>query len=468
MILAGIIAYIVLQLGIGLAVSRGIRSETDYLVAGRRIGLPLVAFSMFATWFGAETCISASGKFYDEGLFGGTTDPFGYALALFVFGIFLAAPLWRKGLTTLADLFRERFSPGVERFAALMMIPTSVFWAAAQIRAFGQVLDATSGFGVTACVTFAAVVVIVYTCTGGLMADVVTDLIQGAVIIVGLVVVFSLVWASGEIRFTETWRELDPEKLRWFGAEGVSRWEVVELWALTIGGSIVAQELVMRSLGARSASVARNGALLGGGIYLSVGLIPAFLGLMGAQLLPGLENPEHFLPKLAQRFLPPVLFVLFAGALVSAILSTVDSTLLAASSLASHNFLASLKPDLTDRQKLRAARVGVAVFGLIAYGLALGAERIFDLVQQANGVGSAGICVLLIGGLFTRFGGVRAGFAALTAGLGVWIYGTYVGAWACTYLLSLAAAVAGYVVFGMMERRSRSVPTTICGTDASC
>ena len=146
-VLIGLLVYVVLQLLVGMLVSRGIRSEADYLVAGRRIGLGLATFSMFATWFGAETCIGAAGKFYEEGFAGGTTDPFGYAIALLLMGLVFAVSLWKPGLTTLADLFRQRYSRGVERFAALIMAPTSIFWAAAQIHAFGQVLHSASSRG---------------------------------------------------------------------------------------------------------------------------------------------------------------------------------------------------------------------------------------------------------------------------------------------------------------------------------
>ena len=52
----------------------------------------------------------------------------------------VAAPLWKRGLITLVDLFRVRYSPGVERLAALLLVPGSVLWAGAQVKAFGQVL----------------------------------------------------------------------------------------------------------------------------------------------------------------------------------------------------------------------------------------------------------------------------------------------------------------------------------------
>jgi len=467
-VLFGVLVYVFLQLLVGLVVSRGIRSESDYLIAGRRIGLGLATFSMFATWFGAETCIGAAGKFYAEGFVGGTTDPFGYAAALIIMGLVFAVPLWKRGLTTLADLFRLRYSAGVERFAALMLAPTSIFWAAAQIRAFGQVLHSASSLEVTACITIAASVVIIYTCTGGLLADVMTDLIQGIAIVVGLLVILLALAGNPEINLSEAWHRLDASKFQFFGGPQTSRWAMLELWMLTLCGSLVAQEVAARVLATRSPAVARNSALIGGGMYLAIGLIPAFLGLIGSQLMPNLANPEHVLPRIAERYLPTFLYILFTGAIVSAILSTVDSTLLAASALISHNVIVSLKPGMSDARKLLLARVGVVAFGIVAYALALGAKSIFELVQQANGVGSSGVFIVMVFGLFTKFGRARAGFSTLTVGLGLWTYGTYVGEWTCAYLISLAAAFITYVVVGWFERpeSSRPVSAAPLATDA--
>ena len=451
-VLVGVIVYIVVQLVVGVLVSRRIRSESDYLIAGRSIGLGLATFSMFATWFGAETCIGAAGKFYEQGLAGGATDPFGYAISLFVMGLFFAAALWKRGLTTLADLFRQRYSRGVERFAALLMAPTSVFWAAAQIRAFGQVMHSASELSVTVSITVAAVAVILYTCTGGLLADVITDFVQSIGIVLGLGALVFVLLNSPEFHPVDAWRKLDESRLQFFGGNGSSFWAVTDLWLMTICGSLVAQEVVARILGTRTASVGRNSTLLGGGLYLLIGLVPAFLGLIGPQIMPGLTNPEHLLPNLAEKFLPGFLYILFIGALVSAILSTVDSTLLAASALVSHNFIVSLRPGMSDRGRLLLARAGVVFFGITAYALALGAESIFELVQQANGLGSAGILVVMVFGLFTKFGGVWAGGVTLVVGFSTWGVGTYVTHWEANYVVSLLASIGAYVTTAALER----------------
>ena len=178
LVLVGVLIYVVGQLLLGLAVSFRIKTEDDYLLAGRRLGYTLATFSIFATWFGAETCIGTTGKIYEGGLAAGNADPFGYAVGILFMGLFLAIPLYRRGLTTIADLLRDRFSPGVEKVAVVMLAPASVMWAAAQIRAFGSVLAHVGDMDPTTGVGIATAVVILYTVSGGLLADAITDLVQ--------------------------------------------------------------------------------------------------------------------------------------------------------------------------------------------------------------------------------------------------------------------------------------------------
>lgn len=448
LVLLGVLAYVVFQFAVGIYVSRRIRTETDYLIAGRSLGYGLAIFTIFATWFGAETTIGAAGAIYDEGLSGGTADPFGYAACLLVMGLVFAVPLWRRKLTTLADLFRQRFSPAVERLAVVLMIPTSLLWAAAQIRAFGQVLSAASGIEVTFMITAAALIVIAYTAFGGMLADAWTDLVQGIALMIGLAVVFAVVLADTGL---EPLRQIPAERLRFFGGPGTPLLAVLEAWAVPLCGSVLAAELVQRVIATRTPRIARNSSLIAGGMYLLFGMIPVTLGLMGPALVPGLEHSEQILPRIAAQYLPTVLYVIFAGALVSAILSTVDSALLVASGLLSHNLLVPLRPGMTEAQKVRVARWGVALFGALAYVMALYAEGVYALVEEASSFGSAGIFVALVIGLFSRWGGARSAMASLLAGVIAWVLGAYVLDLTYPYLVSLAAALAAYTVVSVAD-----------------
>jgi Na+/proline symporter len=241
------------------------------------------------------------------------------------------------------------------------------------------------------------------------------------------------------------------EQLNFFGAPDEPLLATIEKWAIPITGSVIAQELISRILATRTPQTAQRAALLGGGIYFVVGMIPVFLGLIGVHLLPGLDEPEQLLPRLAAEHLPTLLYIIFAGALISAILSTVDSALLAASALVEHNLIVPLRPQLGDRARVRIARIGVALFGVVAYVLALQAESIYALVVQASALAGAGIFVVVMFGLFTRFGGPRAALAALITGLVTWFSGEYLFGWPVPYLSSLATALLAYVTVGAFE-----------------
>ncbi len=448
-VLVGVLGYIVVQFGIGIAVSRGIRTEDDYLIAGRSLGYGLTTFTVFATWFGAETCVGAAGAIYERGLSGGSADPFGYGVCLLLLGAVFAVPLWKRKLTTIGDLFRERFSGQVERLAVILIVPTSLFWAAAQVRAFGQVLAASSGLEVWITITLAATFVVIYTLFGGLLADAWTDLVQGIAIAIGLVILF---WVVVNDVGLGPLRAVEPSKLVLFDAS--SGWmAVIEDWSIPLCGSVLAAELVARVIAARSPEVARRSTLMAGGFYLSLGLIPVTLGLMGAQLVPGLADPEQVIPAIAQQYLPPILYAVFAGALISAILSTVDSALLVASSLVSHNVIVPLIPEISERAKVWTARGGVACLGLLAYVMALYADGVYKLVEQASAFGSAGTFVVLVFGLFTPMGGPRTALATLIAGVTVWIAGAYLLDVPFPYITSLSAALITYLLGSIVEDR---------------
>jgi SSS family solute:Na+ symporter len=445
--LFAIVLYLLFQFGIGIWVSRRIRTEEDYLIAGRSLGMPLATFSIFATWFGAETIIGSAGTTYSDGVSLGSAEPFGYGLCLILMGLVLAVPLWRRGLTTFADLFRQRYGVGVERLAAIILIPGSILWAAAQIRAFGQVLaSVTVGLDVELAIAIATGVALVYTVLGGLLADAITDLVQGALLSLALLLILFVVGA--ELGGFEATLQAVAEsgRVRLGAAEGGAPFlATLEEWAIPVLGSVIATELVSRVIAAKSPSVAQRSALLAGGLYIGIGLIPVLVGLVGVTIVPGLEEPEQVVPAVAQALLHPFFLALFAGSLISAILSTVDSTLLVSSGLLSHNVLVPLLKESREERKVLFARLGVVVFGIVAYVLAVRAEGVFALVEDASAFGGGGVLIVVLFGLFTRLGGAGTALATLVVGALSYLVGSY-GGFAYPFLLSLAASLAVYLV----------------------
>ncbi|MCA1791916.1 MAG: hypothetical protein LC667_19340, partial [Thioalkalivibrio sp.] len=156
-------------------------------------------------------------------------------------------------------------------------------------------------------------------------------------------------------------------------------------------------------------------------------------------------------------------YILFTGALVSAILSTVDGALLVAGGLVSHNIVVQIRPGLSEAAKVRLARGAVAIFGILAYVMALRAERVYALVREASSFGSAGIVTIVVFGLFTRIGGRASALASLIVGVGVWVVGAYVLELPYPYLTSLGSAVGAYLLAAASGSRAERVLEPVAG-----
>jgi Na+/proline symporter len=452
-LLVAIVGYVLAQFAIGAWVSRRMVNETDYILAGRHLGIGLVTFSVFATYFGAEAIVASGGSVYEKGLSGALVDPLGYATAIVIVGVFFAGALWSRGITTFADLFRQRYSEGVEKLVVIVLVPGSVIWAAAQVRAFGQVLSANSDMSLTVTITLAAVLVGAYSVVGGLLADAVTDVIQGVAVMVGLLILGTVVaFHVGGV--TAGLAQLEAEQLTFMRED--SGWLVkLEQLAIPICGTIVAVELISRFLGARSANVARVGTVVGGTAYLVVGFIPVFLGLVGPRIAGNVPDAEQVVPRLAEVYLPGMLYVAFVGAIISAILSAVHAALHAPAAQISHNIVVRLLPGLTERGRLWSVRMTVMALSIVAFVLAITSHRIKDLVETASAFGSAGVFVTALFALFTRYGGPAAAYVSVAAGMVAWAGGKYVLDLTAPYLLGLAMALIGYVGTAQLERRAR-------------
>lgn len=409
-----ILGYLALQLLIAFVVSRRVKSEDDYLVAGRSRPVWLLSISLFATWFGAETCLGSSAAVFEEGLSGSRADPLGYGMALLLGGIFIAARIWNRRYSTLADFYAERFGKAPEKLAVVILCLSSMIWGAAQIRALGQVIAATSPLNVQWAIFAAFAFVMVYTLMGGLLADMFNDVMQGAILIGGLTLTLVLIWI--EVDVSALLASMPAERFSLL-SPGESIWERMDRWLIPVMGSLVAQEIIARVLAAESGRAARKASFIACGIYLAVGAIPVLLGLIGPQVFAHQGESEQFLIQLAREKLPALAFVAFSGALLAALLSTIDSILLGVGGLVAHNIAIPALNIRGEKARLRTNRLVVMIAGTACYVLAVRSTSIYDLLESASSFGTAGILVITLFGLWFPRGGTRAALATLVTGV---------------------------------------------------
>jgi Na+/proline symporter len=230
------------------------------------------------------------------------------------------------------------------------------------------------------------------------------------------------------------------------------RWATLDAWAVPIAGSLFTQEIISRAVAAKTPEIARRSAILGGVVYLSIGSLPVLLGLLAREFLPELDQVEQVLPLLSRHVLGELGFVLLAGALISAILSTVDSALLACGAFVVQNVIGQRAAELSDGARLRVTRLSVAGLGGAAFVFALLGESVHALVAESSALGSAGIFVAGVFGLFTKFGGARAALASLLVGAATYVYAKHAALSEIAYLWSLLGALLAYAAGARSDR----------------
>lgn len=444
MALVTLVLYLLAQFGLCYFISKKIQSETDYLVAGRRFPLAIVSISLFATWFGAETCIGSSGAVFTEGLSGSRADPFGYSLCLILSGLLIAGRIWNKRYLTLSDFYLERYGRNVEQLAVWILSLSSLIWAAAQLRAFGQVISATTDLNMDLTLIIGFVFVVSYTLLGGLIGDMITDVIQAGVIAIGLLcLIIAVIYHTPDIGGVIS--SIPQDRLSLLGEEE-SWWARLDRWAIPVFGSLVAQEIVARIFAARSKKVAVQACYTSAAIYLGLGAIPVFLGLIGPQLLQLQGDSEQFLIELAKAHLSPLFVGVFSGALISALLATIDSILLSVGALVGHNFLIPRMKIRGEKAKLLVSRMVVFASGLFAYILALHSTGIYELLEIASSFGTAGILVITLVGLWSSMGNSHAALAALIVGIFTTPLAEYGFDAESPFLISIAAAALAFAL----------------------
>lgn len=451
-----ILSYVAAQVALAMWAGRGAKSDADYLVAGRRLGTFPVAMSVFATWFASESLIATSGDVASDGLAGARAEPFAYAIGIFAIGFCFARRLRAGGHITIAGFLRKCFGPGTESLAALVIALSATTWSAAQLFAFATLLANASPLDFPTALAAATLLVMTYTLFGGLAGDVWTDIVQGAIMIVGLCILLGLMIAA--FGGLPAMLAAAPPRLS-LSVPGESWSERIELWLIPIIGTMVSQEAIARTLAARSPEVARRGALAGGAIYLVVGLVPVSFGLFGPALAPmlgvTLGEAEAYLPTLAAALFPPWLYIVFTGALISAILSSVDSALLAVSGVATESGFRRLVPAASPLALLRAARASTVCAALVAAIVAAQGESLRSLVLDAGAI-AAVLAVPIVAGLAGLSHSGRAAIAAIL------VQGTVlaVGDWWLgldgAFLLMLASGIAVFAALTLAERRAPS------------
>lgn len=424
----GLGGYVVFLLGLSIYASRKVQNEADYVVAGRRLPLSLACGTLIATWFGAATMFAAAGAAREEGLLGVVLDPFACAFTLILSGIFFARPLWNLQLYTMADFYRVKYGQAAEVVGACIQVPSYFSWIALQYTALAKILDLYFDIPLAYGILIVAGVTLVYTLLGGMWSVTLTDTFQIVVALIGLVVLAIATLSDPQLGNGSPLRglvavygrvgESHPDHLRLLpaglGLVAILPW--LASWATGLFGNIPGQDLQQRVFAANSPNTAMAACIIGGVLYLAFGMIPVTLGLASLVTHPnGTLDPVGFL---AGEYLSPVMLVVFVVAVVSMVVSTATSAVLAPATIMGHNLVSRIPGFKTMGIARDRLCVVLVSFGGIA--MAMWGKSLMDLLDVALSIQLVALFVPVTMGIYGRPRGSLPGVLSMLLGFGVW------------------------------------------------
>lgn len=437
--ITGIAVYLAILLYIGAVASKRMKTLGDYFAGGKNMGFWSVAFSARATGESAWLLLGLTGL--------GATAGFGalWVVAGEVIGIGAAWLLMArrfKRLTdrydslTMPDYLESRFKDTGHRLrlaSAGALIIFVTIYVSAQIDATGAAFESFLGWNYYVGVFVGFVVVSIYIVGGGFVAVVWSDVFQGALMGLGLVTlpIAAIVVAGGWGEVSSGLNEVDPSLLE-FGFNGAQG----DLWAtlglLCIGlGFMGSPQIFVRFIALRSQREIGRGAAVAIIWTLAADIGAVLTGMVGRHLLVGMEDAQSVLgqgaqdvlPLLVENVMPALLVGLYIAVVLSAIMSTVDSLLVVASSAVVRDWYQKVKaPDTSDSALVALSRKTTFALALVSLVVALGvaltvpSRTVFWFVIFGWSGISATFCPTVILSLFwSRMTG-RAALAAMIVG----------------------------------------------------
>lgn len=466
--------YFVTVLGIGLYIARSTKTGEDLFLGGRTFGWGLIGLSLFASNISSSTIIGLSGAAYSSGIVQSVYEwmsgiPLIIAALVFV-------PLYLNArITTIPEFLEKRFDRRSQVFFSLITIFLSIVVDTAGSLYAGAIVLQTFFPNLILWQTCLGLALVagLYTAFGGLKAVVYTDAIQAIILIFGCSILTYLLFekmdfswqaivdSAPEGHFSIV-RPLDDPSLPWPGLLlGVP---ILGFWYWSTN-----QYIVQRILGGRNIQNARWGVILAGFLKIIPLFIMVIPGAMAISLFPGLENPDQVFPTTVLEVLPVGLVGLVLSGLISAIMSSVDSTLNSASTLIVIDFVKPRNPHITPEKTAYYGRVATLVLMVVAATWApmiVHFDGIWSYLQQMFSIVVPPIAAIFLMGVFYRRGNGHGAFWTLMIGtlLGIALFVLgQMGIWTIHYTINVGImlAVSCLIFIGVSSATPAQAPEAI-------
>jgi len=411
-----LVLYVGLILGISIWSYRRTSTEDDFIAAGRSIG-PLVGGAVLAaTQISAGTVVGTIGRHYLTGV-SWWFIWLGVWAGWLVSAFFVAPKFRRLGALTVPDYVAARFASEKARaLAAVLIVVAYSVYLVAQLQASGEIAQAIFGLDPLWAMLAVAASTAFYSGLGGVRSSSYIEFIQTLIMVAGLVMAVPVLLdlAGGVGQSIAFLRGLDPRLTGFFYAP-----QELLAFGISFGLSIAAAPYELaRFYSMRDEKTVQRAIYVAIGFQLVIGLAVLAIGLLTRVLFPSLGSADQASSIMAFEVLPPVVGALLLVAMLSAILSTVNSILLVTGASVAHDLYGRfLAPGASQRHLVWANRIAIAALALLPLYFAL--QKLGDVqgivVAQTKLIASF-FFVPVVAGLNWRRATAAGAIAAMVGG----------------------------------------------------
>jgi len=372
-----IIVYLLSIFIFGLLFKEYVKSTEDYFLAGRALPWWVIGMSIIGTNIGAYDYVGAAGGAYRFGIAQANYEWLGAIPAMIISALVIVPYYWKNKVYTVPEFLGKRYKESVRVIEAviygvfLIMLLGIFFWAS------GIMLHTYVGWSIGFSIVLTAIVVGVYTISGGLAAVAITDVVQLGIMFVGgfAVAAVGFIKAGGVFNFFKALKAAHPQHLNLFLPLNNPAYPWL---GMILGLGLVLspawwcanQSIIQRALGAKTEWDAKAGMMFAAfpkTLIPILVVLPGFFALMFAPA-GAIKNPDQALPWVVKNFLPPGLGGLVFEAFIAALHSSVDSTLNSAATLWTRDIYQKyIKKNASDSHYLIVGRV--LTFAFIIFGV---------------------------------------------------------------------------------------------------
>ena len=369
-----LVLYLGIMAFIGWYAGRKTNNIGDFFVLSGKAGVVVSGIAYFSTQFSMGTFLGTPGTIYGVGYAGMAISVPGAVFCMILPALLIGRKLitlgHKYGFLTMADYLTDRYhSKKMSGVLGVMMLFFLVPMMGAQIIGAGVIVHVFTGLPEWVGVVGMGIIVILYCMSGGMKGAMMTDVIQGSLMIATAVVTFivSVVMGGGFSNINHTLQSMNEAYLTFPGANGYMPWTYyvsnIVLWSFFTMGQ---PHLFTKFFAMKDHKTMFKAILLGtAGMFFSATLIE-WAGVNGIASIQNIEKADQIIPMILQRGMNPFLASIFIAGIVAAGMSTIDGILVTTTGAVTRDIYQKIiNKDATDETVMKLSKVVTVIIGII-------------------------------------------------------------------------------------------------------